>query len=551
MRDWASVVKASSAGVDPGGSPWERAAVLCRAMDDEKDGLVAVSTENRARPEIIALAAVAVALGIVTRFVTRSSLWLDEALSVNIASAPLGQLVEHLKHDGHPPFYYVVLHGWIGTFGSGDISVRGLSGFFGLLTLPLVWMVGKRKGGPTLGWVAVAVVALSPFAVRYSDEARMYSLVIFLVVIGWLLIDDVIDRGKATLPRFFGIAIVGALLLYTHYWSLWLLGAVSLTSLWKIWKAPDRSARRPWIGLVLAIAVAGVSFVPWLPTMLYQSAHTGTPWAKASRPTAALALTLVDYGGGDYAEQFLGALLIAMALVLGIFGFAVDRRTTVLDLRTRREFRGVAWIAFLTFLIGCAVSAVAHSAFASRYTAVIFPFIAVIVAAGICCFASRWIRFGVLATVCLVLSIGAVWNVVYNRTQLKEAAAIVSTTAKSDDIVVFCPDQLGPAGVRLMPSGLTLVSYPTYGNGQFVDWVDYAERNRASDPATFANRLLVDAGSTRTIYVVWSDIYKTFEGKCAGLVAALSSARAPQSLLGEDGDRYFEHASLTRFAPPQ
>jgi hypothetical protein len=520
-------------------------------MDDEKDGLAAVSTENRARPEIIAIAVVAVALGIVTRFVTRSSLWLDEALSVNIASAPLGQLVEHLKHDGHPPFYYVLLHGWIGIFGSGDISVRGLSGFFGLLTLPLVWMVGKRKGGPTLGWIAVAVVAISPFAVRYSDEARMYSLVIFLVVIGWLLIDDVIDRGKATLPRFVGIAIVGSLLLSTHYWSLWLLVAVGLTSLWKIWKAPDRSARRPWIGLVLAIGVAGVSFVPWLPTMLYQSAHTGTPWAKASRPTAALALTLVDYGGGDYAEQFLGALLIAMALVLGIFGFAVDRRTTALDLRTRREFRGVAWIAFSTFFIGCAVSAVAHSAFASRYTAVIFPFIAVIVAAGICCFASRWIRFGVVATVCLVLSIGAVWNVVYNRTQLKEAAAIVSTTAKPDDIAVFCPDQLGPAGVRLMPSGLTLVSYPTYGNGQFVDWVDYAERNRASDPASFANRLLVEAGSTRTIYVVWSDSYKTFEGKCAGLVAALSAARTPQQLLGEDGDRYFEHASLTRFAPPQ
>ena len=58
----------------------------------------------------IALAAVAIAVGIFTRFVTRSSLWLDEALSVIIASAPLGQLFEHLKHDGHPPFYYLLLH---------------------------------------------------------------------------------------------------------------------------------------------------------------------------------------------------------------------------------------------------------------------------------------------------------------------------------------------------------------------------------------------------------------------------------------------------------
>ncbi len=520
-------------------------------MQDEESGQTTAITEKGARPEIVALSIVAIAIGVVTRFVTRSSLWLDEALSVNIASAPLGQLVEHLKHDGHPPLYYAILHGWMGVFGSGDISVRGLSGLFGLLTLPLVWIIGRRKGGPTLGWVAVAVVAVSPFAVRYSDEARMYSLVMLLVVIGWLLIDDVIYRGKATIPRFLGIALVGGVLLYTHYWSLWLLGAVGLTGLWKIWRAPDRSARRPWIGLVLAIAVAGLAFLPWFPTMLYQSAHTGTPWAKASRPTAALALMLADNGGGTYAEQFLAAAMIAVALVIGVFGFTIDRRTTGLDLRTRREFRGPAWIAAFTFLIGCAVSFVAHSAFASRYTAVIFPMIALIVASGICCFASRWVRFGVVGGMCLLLSVGAFWNVVYHRTQLKAVADAVSSSAMPGDLVVFCPDQLGPAGARVMPSGLTLISYPSYGDGRFIDWVDYAERNRQSDPKAFASRVLAAAGPSHTIYVAWSDSYKTLEGKCTGLIEALSVSRQPQQLLGEDGARYFEHASLTRFAPPQ
>ena len=100
-----------------------------------------------------------------------------------------------------------------------------------------------------------------------------------------------------------------------------------------------------------------------------------------------------------------------------------------------------------------------------------------------------------------------------------------------------------------MPSGLTLVSYPTYSNSTTVDWVDYAERNSASNPDEFAARLLADAGTAHSIYVVWSDSYKTFEGKCSGLVSALSVERTPQPLLGDDGDKYFEHASLTRFAP--
>ncbi|CAB4783153.1 MAG: hypothetical protein F2731_01160 [Actinobacteria bacterium] len=549
MRDGLSVVKPSSGGYDPGGPLEGGAAVLCRSMGDTHSGERTAKADETARPEIVALAIVALVIGLVTRFVTRSSLWLDEALTVNIANAPLGQIVENLKHDGHPPLYYFLLHGWMGVFGTGDLAVRALSGIFGVVALPLIWVIARRKGGSTLGWVAVAVVAVSPFAVRYSDEARMYSLVILLVVIGWLLVDDVTDRGKSSTARFIAVSIIAAMLLYTHYWSLWLLGALGLTCLWKMWRTKDRVARRPWVGLAVALVAAGLVFAPWLPTMLFQAAHTGTPWAPATRPTTALTWMLADNGGGYYGEQGLGAVLIALALVLGVFGYAVDRRTTALDLRTRREFRGAAWIAAFTFLIGCSVSFVSHSAFAGRYTAVIFPLLAVIVAAGISCFASRWIRFGVVATVCLFLSVGAFWNVVYNRTQLKALGDATALSATPGDIVVFCPDQLGPAGLRVMPAGLTYISYPNYGSGQFVDWVDYTDRNQASDPAAFAGRVLKDAGSTRTVFVVWSDSYKTFEGKCTGLIDALSAVRPPQLLMAENGGRYFEHASLLRFAP--
>ncbi len=48
----------------------------------------------------------AVALGVVARFVATSPLWLDEALSVHIASLPMGDIPDALRHDGHPPLYY-------------------------------------------------------------------------------------------------------------------------------------------------------------------------------------------------------------------------------------------------------------------------------------------------------------------------------------------------------------------------------------------------------------------------------------------------------------
>ena len=495
------------------------------------------------------LAGVAVLVGVLTRFVTTSSLWLDEALTVNIASLPLGELTEALRHDGHPPLFYVVLHGWMDLFGTGDVAVRALSGIFGLLTLPLVWILGRRKGGPVLAWVAVAVVALSPFAVRYSNETRMYSLVILLVTVGWILIDDVITRGRATFLRFFAIAIVGAALLYSHYWSLWLLAALGLTSLWKLWKAPTRVERRPWLGIVIALLGSAVLFLPWVPVMLYQSANTGTPWAEPSRPTTALAWTLADNAGGRYGEQTLAAALFAIALVLGVFGVALNSSTTALDLRTRPAFRGAAWIGALTFTIGCVVSFASNSAYAGRYSAVIFPFLAVIAAAGVTCFSARWVRFGVVAVFCAFLSAGALWNVTADRTQIAVMAPLIAESSKPGDIVVFCPDQLGPAGTRVLPADLVVISYPDGGDGRFVDWVGYGERNQQSDPEAFASSVLQRASASTTIYVVWNDSYKTFETKCSGLIDALAVKRSPELLLADDGSNYFEHATLYRFAP--
>ena len=128
------------------------------------------------------------------RFVTRSPLWLDEALSVNIARLPLGDIPEALRHDGHPPLYYFVLHGWMELFGEGDVAVRALSGLFGLALFPLMWVAGRRLAGRQGAWAAVLVLALSPYAVRYSTETRMYSLVMVLGLAAWLIGTDALRR---------------------------------------------------------------------------------------------------------------------------------------------------------------------------------------------------------------------------------------------------------------------------------------------------------------------------------------------------------------------
>ena len=115
----------------------------------------------------------AVGLGVALRAWTRSDLWLDEALSVNIARLPPGELFEALRHDGHPPLYYLLLHGWIEVFGDGDEAVRSLSAVLSVATLPVAWVAGRRYGGRVAAVATVVLLATSPFAVRYATEARM------------------------------------------------------------------------------------------------------------------------------------------------------------------------------------------------------------------------------------------------------------------------------------------------------------------------------------------------------------------------------------------
>src|SRR5215204_6398680 len=100
----------------------------------------AIDPAGGARPRRLLLGAIVagvLVVAIVFRFVTKSDLWLDEALTVNIANAPLSDLVDLLKRDGAPPLYYVLLHGWMAIFGTGDVAVRALSGVLGILALPL------------------------------------------------------------------------------------------------------------------------------------------------------------------------------------------------------------------------------------------------------------------------------------------------------------------------------------------------------------------------------------------------------------------------------
>jgi hypothetical protein len=464
-----------------------------------------------------------VVFGIALRFVARSDMWLDEALTLNIARLPIGEIHGALRRDGAPPLYYYLLHVWTGAFGTSDTAVRALSGALSCATLPFIWIAGRRLGGRTVGAAAVVLVATSPFAVRYATENRMYALVGFLSAAGLVALQRSLRRP--TVANLVGVGVTTALLLYSHYWALYLVG---MTALWLVWQARwGRSDRRRGARFSLgAVVVGGLMFVPWLPTFVYQGHHTGTPWAKPAN-FAAMVNAVTSFAGGATSQGRALALLYFALAGLGLFGVARGAFHVELDLRTRPIGRGLAIVLAGTLAAAVVGGYASGSAFQSRYASVVFVPLVLLVALGLGTFADRRIRLGVLLAAVAFGLAGAVPDVSTSRTQAGEVAATIAQLGRAGDVVAFCPDQLGPSVNRLVPPGrYQMVTFPRGTGPEFVNWVDYAHATRAADPRAFATHLEQLSAPSHQIWLVWTPGYETYGTKCEDLETHLLADRS-------------------------
>lgn len=128
-------------------------------------------------------------LGLLLRFIAiNQSLWLDEAIGALVVKHQtfIQILTEFPKHDNHPPLYYLALKAWTDLFGYSEIALRSLSVAFGVGMIFFIYKIGKIIS-PKLGTLAAILLATSPFAIYYSQEARMYPMAAFLAAAAFYL----------------------------------------------------------------------------------------------------------------------------------------------------------------------------------------------------------------------------------------------------------------------------------------------------------------------------------------------------------------------------
>ncbi len=242
--------------------------------------------------DIALLLVILIAFAVRFHHLDTQSLWNDEGNSLRLAQRGISDLIDAAGRDIHPPGYYLALKGWIALAGESEFSLRSLSALAGVLTAAVTIALGRALFSRAAGIMAGLLVALSPFAVYYSQETRMYApLGLFTAASMWVF---VMWLQKASPPgplsiawrggedgresplsiswrgdlgvRLIALALINAAGLYTQYsFPFTMIAQGVLIAFWIV-RQSSAAARRVLTGYALATMITLILFLPWLPT---------------------------------------------------------------------------------------------------------------------------------------------------------------------------------------------------------------------------------------------------------------------------------------------
>lgn len=257
---------------------------------------------------LIAITLLAAALRFATLDV--QSIWLDESATITLVRRGLGGTLSHLSSsESAPPLYYILVWLWTKVLGTGAIGFRSFSALVGTLTVPVLYLAGRRVS-PRGGLWAAALCAVNPAMYYYSQEARCYALLIFFSAVAFVLWQSCLERPTGR--RLAAWAAASILAVLTHYFAAFLFVPEALVLIWRL---PWRKVVAP-IG---AVVLVGLALVP-LAVSEIGNGHKAE-WIQTSSLPSRVAETAKQYlvglyGPAEIISAAAAGLLVAAALVM-------------------------------------------------------------------------------------------------------------------------------------------------------------------------------------------------------------------------------------------
>lgn len=383
------------------------------------------------------------------------SIWFDEAFSVWISKMGLLQIVQLTAADVHPPFYYFILHYWMGVFRDSEFAVRLLSAVFGILAIPVIYLVGRQLFDEEVGLLSALILALSSFNIQYSQETRMYTLMVLLALASMYFLLRFLQHSSLAISV--GYVLSTTLLLYTHLYGLFVLVAQNIYFVTLLVLSKNRTFQvRDWV-ILQAIVIA--LFVPWIPFLAKQTSSVLTLQSSAglgggfrfAPPTAgAIVQAFTIYSGTTVLlVLFLGLSVLSLFTFKKIDG-SWNWKAPLKVLRTyswevRTGSIAAVWLLALWLwvinIIPFVISRLSVSIYYYRYTIAASIALYLLVAAGLRNISENYLKVAVLGVV-VVLSVMPLqtYYTTITKPQAREAIGFVDASARSGDAVIVFPD---------------------------------------------------------------------------------------------------------------
>ncbi len=365
----------------------------------------------------------------------------------------LGGVIDAVRQGGEnsPPLFFVLA--WLSMkLGDPTVTIRLPSLVLGTATVPLIYLVGRRAVGGRAGVVAAALLALSPFAIFYSTEARPYATLTFFVVLCTLALLVALDTGRT--GWWVAYAVSGCLVLYAHYFGLFVLLAQGL---WVLWAHRDR-----WRPFFIAGAAIAVGYLPWVIAFLGQKGNSISILAfyaplNASGIERELLRLFPGHPSFVVSELPGRGVVAVLGLALAVGLVAGARRALTRDGGSPRPAPGLVLVGALALapILGFLLySALGPELFIARYLSAALPFVALL-AGAVVTWPGRTVSLALTAVAVACMAVGAVAGLedVHRRPDYKGAAHFIDRTARPGDAVVQADLTLGATRSQVVSHG--------------------------------------------------------------------------------------------------
>ncbi|BAI92648.1 hypothetical protein L1F28_04750 [Arthrospira platensis NCB002] len=402
---------------------------------------------------------------------------LDTAIAPELLLFPL-HLGDHMAiasvserlftESNHPPIYFWLTHLWVHWWGTpGDLVsiyiARSLSVLFGVATVPAIFGLGWLCFRSVLvGHLAAAFMAVSPFGVYLAQEARHYTLAMFLAIASFACLTVAIERLKAqiSLPVWLVLVtvIVNSLAMAVHFFFIFLLIAQGLIVL-AFWIQDIRyyPLRFPklklWKGFYAIALGTAIGSLVWLPIFLKISTGDSQliAWTLPSRNhfiepifrLIAWVITMVIMLPVE--KQPLPIIIVSSAVALLVLGVLIKLLFDGWKLTSDRHKESLKlWLGFtlviMAIFVGMAWAIGLDLTLAARYQFIYFPVVLLILAAGLAKSwefpgKSQWRRYAIafIGFMSLLGGLMVVYNLAYHKPDRPELVAEeISAYLRSD-----------------------------------------------------------------------------------------------------------------------